>query len=261
MKRLENKVALISGTAQGQGRAAALRFASEGALVVGGDIKSDLAAQTDSLVQGQGGSCNSPAELDVTNEASVKAWIDFAIKLHGRIDVLYANAGAVKFEALDTQSLADWNFTVAAELSSVFLSVKAAWPYLKQSKGNVITVGSTAGISGSITNKRIAHTATKGGVVVMTKQIAAEGAEFGIRANCISPGMIDTEGATSSFAALPEDHPMKRISQSIPLKRLGTPDDIVNMAVFLASDEASYITGANMVIDGGWSAVLPWPDK
>lgn len=261
MKRLENKVVLISGTAQGQGRAAALRFASEGALVVGGDIKSDLAAQTDSLVQSQGGSCNSPAELDVTNEASVKAWIDFAIKLHGHIDVLYANAGAVKFEALDTQSLEDWNFTVAAELSSVFLCVKAAWPYLKQSKGNLITVGSTAGISGSITNKRIAHTATKGGVVVMTKQIAAEGAEFGIRANCISPGMIDTEGATSSFAALPEDHPMKRIIQSIPLKRLGTPDDIVNMAVFLASDEASYITGANMVIDGGWSAVLPWPDK
>ena len=260
MKRLENKVVLISGTAQGQGRAAALRFAREGALVVGGDLKAELAAETDSLVQGQGGICNSPAKLDVTDEESVKAWIDFAIKLHGRIDVLYANAGAVKFEALDTQSFEDWNFTVSAELSSVFLCVKAAWPHLKVSNGNVITVGSTAGLAGSITNKRIAHTATKGGVVVMTKQIAAEGAEFGIRANCISPGMIDTEGATASFASLPDDHPMKQISKSIPLKRLGSPDDIVNMAVFLASDEASYITGANMVIDGGWSAVLPWPN-
>ena len=90
MKRLENKVVLISGTAQGQGRAAAIRFANEGALVVGGDLKAELAAETDSLVQEQGGVCNSPANLDVTDEESVKAWIDFAIKLHGRIDVLYA---------------------------------------------------------------------------------------------------------------------------------------------------------------------------
>ena len=102
---------------------------------------------------------------------------------------------------------------------------------------------------------RLAHTASKGGVVAMTRQLAAEGAAHGIRANCVSPGMIATPASAGTLLA--EDHPMRTIARAIPLGRIGTPEDVARSALFLASDEASYITGANLVIDGGWSAVLP----
>ncbi|MFE2427794.1 SDR family NAD(P)-dependent oxidoreductase [Streptomyces sp. NPDC059373] len=253
--RLAGKVALISGTAQGQGRAAALRFAAEGALVVGGDVNEDAAQETVRLVTEAGGTMITPARLDVTDEASVRAWADSAVTAFGRIDVLYANAGAVRFGAVDEQSYVDWTFTVRAELDSVFLSARAAWPHLKAGRGSIITVGSTAGLTGSLTNRRAAHSATKGGVIALTRQLAAEGAPYGIRANCISPGMIDTEGTREDLLA--PDHPMRTIAGSIPLGRLGTPDDVIPAAVFLAGDEAAYITGANLVVDGGWSMVLP----
>jgi meso-butanediol dehydrogenase / (S,S)-butanediol dehydrogenase / diacetyl reductase len=254
MTRLRDKVALISGTARGMGRAAALRFAGEGAIVMGGDILEDEAAETMALIEAAGGT-GSSARLDVTDERSVQEWVADAMARFGRIDVLYANAGAVRFGAVDEQSLADWRFTLAAELDSVFLTVRAAWPHLKVSHGVIITVGSTAGIQGSVTNQRVAHTASKGGVIALTRQLAAEGGAHGIRAVCISPGMIATEGSRENLLA--PEHPMRTIAGSVPLARLGTPDDVVAAAVFLASAEASYITGANLVVDGGWSVVLP----
>jgi len=237
--RLEGKVALISGTARGQGAAAKARFEVEGALVVGGDVLTD------------GGE----PHLDVTDEDSVAAWVARGVAEHGRIDVLYNNAGAVRFGPVDEQSFADWRFTLAAELDSVFLASKHAWPHLKASRGTILNVASTAGISGSMTNQRVAHSASKGGVIAVTRQLAAEGAPHGIRANAISPGMIATPGAEQNLLA--PDHPMRTIARAIPLARLGTAEDIIPAAVFLCSDEAAYITGANLVVDGGWSVVLP----
>jgi meso-butanediol dehydrogenase / (S,S)-butanediol dehydrogenase / diacetyl reductase len=237
--RLEGKVALISGTARGQGAAAKARFEVEGALVVGGDVLTD------------GGE----PHLDVTDEDSVAAWVARCVAEHGRIDVLYNNAGAVRFGPVDEQSFADWRFTLAAELDSVFLASKHAWPHLKASRGTILNVASTAGISGSMTNQRVAHSASKGGVIAVTRQLAAEGAPHGIRANAISPGMIATPGAEQNLLA--PDHPMRTIARAIPLARLGTAEDIIPAAVFLCSDEAAYITGANLVVDGGWSVVLP----
>jgi NAD(P)-dependent dehydrogenase (short-subunit alcohol dehydrogenase family) len=236
--RLAGKVALISGTARGQGEVAAARFAAEGATVVGGDIL------------GAGGEC-----LDVTDEASVAAWVAGAAAAHGRIDILYNNAGAVRFGGIDEQPLADWRFTLAAELDSVFIACRHAWPHLVRSHGTILNIASTAGMTGSMTNRRPAHTASKGGVIALTRQLAAEGAPHGIRANCISPGMIATPGARENLLA--DEHPMRTIAGAIPLGRLGTAADVVNAAVFLVSDEAAYITGANLVVDGGWSAVLP----
>ena len=237
--RLAGKVALISGTARGQGEEAQARFEAEGAIVVGGDVITDAGTP----------------HLDVTDEASIAAWIDRALEPHGRIDILYNNAGAVRFGRVEEQSFADWRFTLAAELDSVFLTCKHAWPHLRESRGVILNIASTAGLSGSMTNQRTAHTASKGGVIALTRQLAAEGAPHGIRVNAISPGMIATPGAKENLLA--PDHPMHAIASAIPLGRLGTAADIVPAAVFLCSEEAAYITGANLVVDGGWSVVLP----
>jgi len=253
--RLAGKVTLLSGSARGQGRAAALRFAREGAFVVGGDLLEEDAAETARLVRAADGQMVTVNRLDVTDEDSVAAWVQAGVDAYGRVDVLYANAGAVRWGAVEEQPFDDWRFTLAAELDSVFLSAKHAWPHLKRTRGSVITIGSTAGLSGSMTNARVAHSASKAGVIGATRQLAAEGAPHGIRANCISPGMISTEGARETL--LDPSHPMHGIRSAIPLGRLGTADDVVNVAVFLASDEAGYVTGSNVVVDGGWSSVLP----
>ena len=155
MSRLAGKVALISGTARGQGRAAALRFAAEGALVVGGDLLVDEAAETARLA---GERMSTVARLDVTDEPSVRALVAHAAERHGRVDVLYNNAGAVRFGPVDEQSFADWRLTLAAELDSVFLACKHAWPHLKAARGAILNIGSTAGMTGSLTNRRVAHT-------------------------------------------------------------------------------------------------------
>lgn len=255
MKRLDGKVALISGTARGQGRAAALRFAAEGALVVGGDLLHEEAVETQRLIAREGGTALTPGPLDVTDEESVRSWVAEAVDAFGGVDIVYANAGAVRFGAIGSQTYEDFAFTVRAELDSVWLTVRAAWPHLIASGGCVLTVGSTAGLTGSLTNPRTAHSATKGAVIALTRQLAAEGAPYGVRANCVSPGMIDTEGSRINLLA--DDHPMRAVGRHIPLGRVGLPDDVVNAAVFLSSDEAAYITGANLVVDGGWSTVLP----
>lgn len=254
--RLAGRVALITGTAGGQGRAAALLFAAEGATVVGTDVNAVGAAETVELVRAAGGVMDSTHPLDLTDEDGVRAWVDAAAARHGGIDVLYNNAGATRFAPVAETSYEDWSFALRNELDVVFLATKHAWPHLvARGGGSVLLVGSTAGITGSLTNTRIAHTATKGGVVAMTKQLAAEGAAHGIRANCISPGMIRTPATEGDLLA--PDHPMRTIARAIPLGRIGAPEEVGQCALFLASDEASYVTGANLVVDGGWSAVLP----
>lgn len=253
--RLAGKVAVITGTGSGQGRAAALLFAAEGATVVGCDRNGDRDAETAAMVKAAGGTMTSTV-LDLTDENEVTAWAAETVAVHGRVDVLYANAAATTFGPVETVSLEDWHFALTYELDVVFLPVKHFWAALGASgSGAIVLVGSTAGVTGSTTNLRAAHTVTKGGVVALTKQLAAEGAPHGIRVNCVSPGMIRTP-ATERHLLAP-DHPMNTIWKSIPLRRIGTPEEVVRCALFLASAEASYVTGANLMVDGGWSAVLP----
>ena len=253
--RFQNKVVAITGTAGGQGREAAIRFASEGAIIAGCDLNSAGNIETQKLVEAAGGKFIEHSPIDLTDESSVVGWIQKVIDATGKIDVLYANAGATKFSPIDKISFDEWQFVLKHELDLVFLPVKHAWPHLIQSKGNIILVGSTAGISGSVTNTRVAHSVTKGGIIAMGRQLAAEGAEHGIRVNTVSPGMVRTPATENDLLA--DDHPMRHIEKSIPLRRIGTAAEVVNCAAFLASDEASYVTGANLVVDGGWSAVLP----
>lgn len=238
--RLAGRVALITGTAGGQGAVATELFTAEGATVVGCDVK-----------QAPG-----VARVDLTDEDAVRRWVDQAADEHGGIDILYANAGATRFHPIEEVTAEEWTFVLRHELDVVFYPVKHAWPHLKRAGGAaVVLVGSTAGMTGSLTNQRVAHTVTKGGVIALTKQLAAEGAAHGIRVNCVSPGMVDTPATRGDLLA--DDHPMRRIAEAIPLGRIGRAEEVVRCALFLASDEASYVTGANLVIDGGWSAVLP----
>ena len=254
--RLVGKVAVITGTAGGQGRAAALLFAAEGAVVVGCDVKAVEAAETVAAVRAAGGTMESRHPLDLTDEPAVAAWLDEAADRHGGIDILYANAGATRFAPLEEISGEDWDFVLRSELDVVLWPVKHAWRHLKRaSSPAVVLVGSTAGITGSMTNRRVAHTVTKGGIVALTKQLAAEGAPHGIRVNCVSPGMIATPATAGDLLAA--DSPMREIARHIPLGRIGEADEVVRCSLFLASDDASYVTGANLVVDGGWSAVLP----
>lgn len=252
--RLAGRVAVITGTAGGQGRAAAELFASEGAIVVGCDRDATGAAETVELVRAAGGTMTSTHPLDLTDDAAVAGWIADIVTEHGRIDILYANAGATRFAPIDETSADEWSWVLRHELDIVFLPVHHAWRHLSDG-ASIVLVGSTAGLTGSVSNTRIAHTATKGGVIAMTKQLAAEGAARGIRANCVSPGMILTPATRGDLLA--DDHPMRTIATKIPLGRIGEPIEVARAALFLASDDASYITGANLVIDGGWSAVLP----
>jgi meso-butanediol dehydrogenase / (S,S)-butanediol dehydrogenase / diacetyl reductase len=255
--RLAGKVAVITGTAGGQGRAAARLFAAEGATVVGADRDADGAAETVALVEADGYRMSSRHPIDLTDEAAVAGWIDDVVADHGGIDVLYNNAGATRFAPVEDVTFDEWSFVLRHELDLVFLPTKYAWPHLRRSTRGpaVLLVGSTAGVRGSTTNPRAAHTVTKGGIVALTLQLAAEGAPAGIRVNCISPGMILTPATSRDLLA--HDHPMRTIHRDIPLQRVGTPEEVVRCALFLASDEASYVTGANLMVDGGWSAVLP----
>jgi meso-butanediol dehydrogenase/(S,S)-butanediol dehydrogenase/diacetyl reductase len=253
--RFQNKVVLITGTGGGQGREAAIRFASEGAIVAGCDVNVEGNNETANLVAAAGGKMIAHSPVNLTDESEVVAWISDVVSQTGKIDVLYANAGATKFSPVADTSLEEWQFVMKHELDIVFLPVKHSWDHLIASKGNIILVGSTAGVSGSVTNTRVAHSASKGGVIAMGRQLAGEGAQHGIRVNTVSPGMIRTPATENDLLAA--DHPMRDIERAIPLKRIGTAAEVVNCALFLASDEASYVTGANLMVDGGWSAVLP----
>jgi NAD(P)-dependent dehydrogenase (short-subunit alcohol dehydrogenase family) len=254
--RLAGKVSLITGTAGGQGRAAALLFAAEGARVVGCDVQAAAADETVELVHRAGGLMESSHPLDLTDERAVSEWVDEAAERHGRIDILYANAAATRFAPLEDITGEDWDWVLRSELDVVLWPVKHAWRHLKRSPAAaVVLVGSTAGLRGSMTNARVMHTVTKGGIIALTRQLAAEGAPYGIRANCVSPGMIETPATRADLLA--EDHPMRGIARHIPLGRIGSAEEVARCSLFLASDDASYVTGANLVVDGGWSAVLP----
>jgi NAD(P)-dependent dehydrogenase (short-subunit alcohol dehydrogenase family) len=256
MGRLEGKVALITGTGGGIGRAAALLFAVEGATIVGCDLDPGRADETVDLVHTAGGTMTSSAPVDVADEDAVRGWIDVAAEEHGGVDVLYNNAGLTSFAPLEEVTLEDWSFTMRNELDLVFLACKHAWPHLRaRGGGSVITVGSTAGLTGSRTLDRAAHTASKGAVIALTRQLAAEGARHGIRVNSVSPGMTVTPQTEHLFDD--PDHPISRIADHIPLGRPGRPEDVAHCALFLASDDSAYVTGANLVVDGGWSTVLP----
>jgi NAD(P)-dependent dehydrogenase (short-subunit alcohol dehydrogenase family) len=251
MGRLEGKIAVITGTSSGQGRCAALAFAREGATVIGCGRDEARAEETVELVRAAGGEMDSTAPFDLCDHRAVTDWLDRVAGDHGGIDVIYNNAGEPRFGPIGQMSVEDWDYTVHHELDIVFYMCRAAWPHLvARKKASIVNVASIAGTVGVGGLPQSAHAATKMGIIGVTRQLAAEGAPLGIRANAISPGLIDT-AATNQFIAMGADGPLGRFMGQIPLGRVGAPEEVVPAAVFLASDEASYVTGINLIVDGG----------
>jgi NAD(P)-dependent dehydrogenase (short-subunit alcohol dehydrogenase family) len=253
MGRLDGKIALITGIGGGMGRAAALRFAAEGARIVGCDLFEDGAVETVRLVREGGGQIENFAPVDLSNSDESAAWVDAAAAVFGGIDILYNNASTPRFGAIDELSIADWNFTINNELNLVFYATKAAWPHLVASRGVVVNVGSIAGTRGVEFMPQNAHGTAKAGVINLTQQLAVEGGKHGIRVVCVSPGFTVTPSTAWLVESGPQ--PFRDNIARIPLGRPGQPDDVVNAALFLASDEASWITGVNLVVDGGGSVL------
>jgi NAD(P)-dependent dehydrogenase (short-subunit alcohol dehydrogenase family) len=247
-RRLEGKVCVITGTGGSMGRATALTFAREGASVVGCDVSVESAKATVEAVRGSEGEMVSKQPCRLDDPADCQALIDLAVETYGRVDVLFNLAGRQYFNWLEDITDEEWDRARWGEVDLVFYLTRAAWPQLKGSRGVVVNMASlNASLSFKILPS-LAHTTNKAGIIGMTRQLAMEGREHGIRANSISPGVIESN-ATRDQLEDPE-WASYMLGKTL-LGRLGRPEEVANVALFLASEESSYITGIDIVVDGG----------
>ncbi|MCX5735346.1 MAG: SDR family NAD(P)-dependent oxidoreductase [candidate division NC10 bacterium] len=248
--RLRNKVALITGAAVGIGAEIAKRFAAEGAQVVIGDVNAVEARTTSERIRRSGGSARSVL-LDVTKEESWKEALDGIRTAEGRLDVLVNNAGITKRIPITEMPLEDFEQIMAVNVRGVFLGIKHALPFMKQhGGGSIVNISSICGLVGhKLTNET--YTTSKGAVTLLTKSVAVRHARDNIRCNSIHPGTVDTPMVQALFA---DPEKKRERLDEVPLGRLATARDVANAALFLASDEAGFITGAALPVDGGLTA-------
>ncbi|WP_395392785.1 SDR family oxidoreductase [Novosphingobium sp. BL-8A] len=233
--RLKNRVAVVTGAANGIGQGIARLFRAEGATVIGVDLS------------------GADEDCDLTDEAQTQALFVRIGEAHGRIDVLVNAAAFAVFAWIEDLSYADWKKTLIGELDIVYLATRAAWPWLKVGgTASVINFASANARHALEGSPALAHCAGKGGVLAMTRQLAMEGAPHGIRANTIAPGFIKTAATARHLAADPGFE--QQVLAKNMLKRLGEPEDIAWAACWLASEEARYVTGADIAIDAGATA-------
>jgi meso-butanediol dehydrogenase/(S,S)-butanediol dehydrogenase/diacetyl reductase len=252
--RLAGSAVLVTGTGGGIGRATALVCAREGAHVIGCDLNEAAAEETAELIGKAGGRTDTVAPVDLATEDGARRFVDTAAELAGGIDVLVNNASAIRFGAIDELSYADWSFTIRHELDIVFLVTRCAWPHLiRRGGGSIVNVGSISGSRGAFFMPQNAHGAAKGGVLALTYQLAVEGGPKGIRVNAVSPAMTETPQTRPTL--MDPDGPAEAIRNAVPLRKWGQPEDVAHAILFLASSEASHVTGANIPVDGGAAAV------
>ena len=248
--RLKSKVSLITGAGSGIGQATALKFASEGAIVVVGDRDLQAAEKTQYLIEQAGGHGQAMA-LDVTQEQQIEQTMARIVKEFGRLDILHNNAGVSVLKPVTETTEADWDFLFGVNLKGMFFGCKHAIPHMvRQGYGVIINTASELAIVGQ--PLYTAYCATKGGVLALTRALSVEWAAKGIRVNAVCPGPIKTPMLQAEFnlAASPLVEETITI-QSIPCGRLGTSDEIARVALFLASDDAAFVHGAAIVADGG----------
>ena len=253
MGRLDGKVALISGGARGQGAAEARMFASEGACVVFGDILDDDGRMVEAEIRELGGQATY-IHLDVTSEADWAAAVNRAVSEYGKLDVLVNNAGIVLGRSIEEMTVEEWDRLFDVNAKGVFLGTRASLGAMRDAGGgSIVNISSTAGLVGNDYNLA-GYSSTKGAVRLFTKSTAIQHARDGIRCNSVHPGPIDTPMLVESRrgrGALTDEQQRQRT----PLGRIGRPEDIAFAVIYLASDESSFVTGSEVVVDGGRTAM------
>jgi len=254
MGRLEGKVGLITGGAGAIGRATARRFAAEGAVVVVADRDERSAEEVAAALRTEGGAQALGLAVDVTSDASVAAMVRQAVAAYGRIDMLFTCAGVLVSGSVTETSLEDWQRTLAVNLTGPFLASRHVVPVmLSNGGGSIVHMSSTAGLVGE--TSIAAYCASKGGVVMLARQMALDYARQGVRVNVICPGWIDTpfndpaiEAGGGKEALLPF------VDMMVPMGRQGMPEEVADVVTFLASDDARLMTGSVVTVDGGLTA-------
>lgn len=258
MGRLDGKVALITGAGSGMGRAAAELFAAEGARVVVADLSADAAEESVAAIRAAGGEAE-PVRADVSRPDDCAATVDAAVRTFGGLHVLYNNAGIFPADdggVLDTPE-GTWEQVMAVNLRGVWLCCRAGIPAMVDSGGgSIINVASFVALMGAAT-AQIAYTASKGGVLSMTREMAVEWARRGVRANALCPGPIETP-LLAELMSDPERRARRLVH--IPMGRLGRAEELAKAALFLASDDSSFMTGSALVVDGGITAAYVTPE-
>ncbi len=253
MTRLTGKVALVTGAGTGIGRACALLFAREGAGVAVAARRAEPLATVAAEMAKAGGETLA-VQCDVTQVRQVQDAMRAIVGRFGRLDVVVNNAGALIAATAEETSDAEWDRIIDVNVKGTFLVSRAALPELRKTGGgSIINIGSILSLVGM--KKRAAYCAAKGGVLLLTRAMALDHAHERIRFNCICPGLVETELIRGLFTGTPEREALlrQRIEQ-IPLGRVGQPEDVARLAVFLASEESSWITGAALSVDGGFTA-------
>lgn len=251
MRRFEDRVALVTGGSSGLGRATAVRLASEGANIVVADLNAEGGEETRRLVEEQGGKCL-VVRTDVTSASDSEKMVAETTKAFGRLDVLFPGAGVGAGGTAEQTTEEQWDRVLDLDLKGVFLSCKYAIPEMRKTgRGAIVTVASIGGMQGKT---GISFAAAKSGVVNLTRSIAVAHAKENIRANCICPGWIPTP---INMRALSDPKRRAQVEARHPMGRLGKPEDVAAAVAFLASDEASWITGAILAVDGGYLATGP----
>lgn len=247
--RLEGKRVLITGTAGGQGEAAQRMFAHEGARIFGCDVQPGSAERTADELRSQGYEVSGQT-VDISDADAAEQWVEEAADTLGGIDVLYNNAAGHGFAPFADMTLALWRHVLHSELDIIFHTTHPAWKHLRANGGSIINTASMSGLRGIAPLGQAAHAAAKGGVIALTKTLAAEGAPEGIRANAISPGFVKSPGTD---AAVGEELRAFQLNMHL-IRRPGLGEDIAYLAIYLASDESTWVTGQNYSIDGGVTA-------
>jgi meso-butanediol dehydrogenase/(S,S)-butanediol dehydrogenase/diacetyl reductase len=248
---LEGRTAIVTAGGAGIGAATARRLAHEGAAVVVADLSGRRATETAAAITSRGGRAAS-IKMDAADPEGVQAAIRLALETFGGLDVLFNNAGMAELAPLDEISLDGWNRVIAVTLTGTFLGMKYALPIMRrQGRGAIVNTASVSGIGGDYGLS--SYNAAKAGVINLTRSAALENARHGIRVNCVCPGAINTRAAEILDPQRPDE--IRRLPAAAnPLGRIGEPEEIASAVLFLASDAASFVTGAAIVVDGGLTA-------